>query len=378
MRVCRATPAPHTHAAEPALRACGRRFAHQGIVTLFVTKMPAGFEGRSYDKRGWTGFERCSAELIKPNMAYVVEEGKTVDQGRWLWPMCIDTSHAGGAGAGRRPPVAPRRFEAMLASKQFTNQADSGSVAALFDKTATAVLGATTKLTLNDMRLGEGDGAAIAEALQLCGSVTELVLTGTQLPAAEVGAMFALGAPQSLRELHMSGMRLGEAGGVALATAIGEGKVPGLQLLSVDNNQLGEAGGVALAKAIGEGKVPGLQVLSVENNQLGEAGGVALAKAIGEGKVPGLQVLVVDNNQLGEAGGVALGKAIGEGKVPGLQKLGVDNNQLGEAGGVALATAIDDGRVPGLQKLWVGNNELGAARSVLREAAEKRGVKLVD
>jgi len=75
---------------------------------------------------------------------------------------------------------------------------------------------------------------------------------------------------------------------------------------------------------------------------------------------------------------VALGKAIGAGKVPALQRLVVDSNRLGEASASALAAAIGEGKAPGLQQLDIEDNELGAARSVLREAAEKRGVELVD
>ena len=29
-------------------------YAHQMIITIFVTKMPEGFEGRTYEDRGWT------------------------------------------------------------------------------------------------------------------------------------------------------------------------------------------------------------------------------------------------------------------------------------------------------------------------------------
>mmetsp|Transcript_71275 Transcript_71275/g.214328 ORF Transcript_71275/g.214328 Transcript_71275/m.214328 type:complete len:250 (+) Transcript_71275:333-1082(+) len=62
-------------------------YAHQMIVSVFVTTLPEGYEGRTYDERGWTIFERSSAELIKPAAAYALEEGKKPSERRWLWPM---------------------------------------------------------------------------------------------------------------------------------------------------------------------------------------------------------------------------------------------------------------------------------------------------
>ena len=35
-------------------------YAHQMIVTVFVTRLPAGFSGRTYEDRGWVRARRCS------------------------------------------------------------------------------------------------------------------------------------------------------------------------------------------------------------------------------------------------------------------------------------------------------------------------------
>ena len=83
------------------------------IVTVFVTKLPSGFAGRTYEQRGWTFFERSSAELIKPARPYVVEAGKPLGEGRFLWAMVIDSS-ATEALEGRRPPLAPAAFAEQL------------------------------------------------------------------------------------------------------------------------------------------------------------------------------------------------------------------------------------------------------------------------
>ena len=85
-------------------------YSHQGMVVVRVTRLPDGYDGaRAYEDRGWTSFERCCAELIKPQRAYVVEAGKTRNQGEWLWNMCIDTSaRVGDHTAGRRLPTGER------------------------------------------------------------------------------------------------------------------------------------------------------------------------------------------------------------------------------------------------------------------------------
>ena len=186
-------------------------YAHQQIVTLFVTRQPSWYTGRSYDLRGWTFFERSAAELIKPVKPYVkpsarpAEGGKEGSKeaalpGRWLWDMAIDSS-AESAVLGRKPPLAPSAFAHALQTRKFTNDADAASVAHLYEGMATRVLGMTTQIKLDQARatvhvheiwypfparysphlllaqflphfnqapVGEGAGVQLAEALQAC------------------------------------------------------------------------------------------------------------------------------------------------------------------------------------------------------------------
>ena len=247
------------------------------IVTVFVTRLPSGFEGRSYDDRGWTFFERSSAELIKPATAYVVEEGRPLGEGRWLWAMIIDSSVA-DADEGRRPPLAPAAFEEQLHSKRFTNDADAGAVAALYASTATRVLGATRKIELDYVPVREGDGVRLAQALTLCRVVEELAWCFVPMPVPEVRAMLATPVP-TLRTLYLQEAGLGEAGGVAVGEALGRGAVPQLQRMILDDNVLGERGAAALAAAIRAGAVPALATLDVERTGLGDEGKRALDEA---------------------------------------------------------------------------------------------------
>ncbi|CAK0818532.1 unnamed protein product [Prorocentrum cordatum] len=337
-------------------------YAHQMITTLFATQLPHGYTGRAYERRGWTFFERSSSELIKPASAFVVEAGAPLHQGRFLWCMAIDSS-ADDENMGRGLPLVPRAFAEQLQHKQFTNNADASAVAELHRKTATSVLGGTTKLELDGVPMREGDGERIAQVLGLCGKIEKLSWCFVEMPALEVVGMLAAPVP-SLRKLHLQKNALGEAGGRALAEALGRGATPQLQELGLDQNALGEAGGVALAEALGRGATPQLQSLHLCENALGEAGGAALAEALGRGATPQLQLLDLGENVLGEAGGAALAAALGRGATPQLQQLFFGGNALGEAGGVALAEALGRGATPQLQSFSLAENALGEAGGV--------------
>ena len=75
-----------------------------------------------YENRGWTTFERCSAELAKN---FKLTKAK--------WKLVIDTALVERAkdqkgGAQRRLPTTPERMEVLLESRQFTNGADKAQV----------------------------------------------------------------------------------------------------------------------------------------------------------------------------------------------------------------------------------------------------------
>ena len=252
------------------------------IVTLLVTWLPEWYtareDARGYDFRGWTFFERSSAELIKPSKAYVVEEGKQTYEGRYLWPMIIDSS-VEDANEGRRPPLAPVAFTELLQTKRFTNDADVDGVARLYEKTATQVLGATPKLELDYMPVREGDGARLAQAFALCHALEEFWWNFTEMPAVEVRALLSTPMP-TLRKLRLQQASLGEAGGVAVAEALGRGAVPQLQQLILDDNDLRERGALALAAALRTDGLPNLTGLYVKRTGMGWAGRRALRKAV--------------------------------------------------------------------------------------------------
>ena len=85
------------------------------LLTQLPDELPAGFDrSRTYDTRGWTTFERCSAELgAKPSSPVLAK-----------WKLVIDVASDDG-GAQRRLPATPERMATLLAACRFTNGADS-------------------------------------------------------------------------------------------------------------------------------------------------------------------------------------------------------------------------------------------------------------
>jgi len=66
-------------------------YAHQCTTVIFVTQLPDAYTGYKYDDRGWTTFERCCAELIKPSQAFANDPDDEDEEGRTLWHMCVDS-----------------------------------------------------------------------------------------------------------------------------------------------------------------------------------------------------------------------------------------------------------------------------------------------
>ena len=140
-------------------------YAHAAVTVVLLTQLPdelpAGFDTtRTYESRGWTTFERCSAELSHPFRLFSAG-----------WKLVIDVADEAG-GAKTRLPATPARMEALLAKCRFTNGADKGTVLALYEQTAAAILGSLDKLSVAGLPLVRGDvwcsPSRLAEALNYC------------------------------------------------------------------------------------------------------------------------------------------------------------------------------------------------------------------
>ena len=96
-------------------------YSHAGITVVMLTRLPEGHgTARSYESRGWTTFERCSAEL-----------GKSFSLKAAKWKLVVDTGNEEG-DVQRRLPTAPARMAELLETRQFTNNADKQGVLELY------------------------------------------------------------------------------------------------------------------------------------------------------------------------------------------------------------------------------------------------------
>ncbi|EOD35054.1 hypothetical protein EMIHUDRAFT_110912 [Emiliania huxleyi CCMP1516] len=278
-------------------------YAHASITVVLLTQLPdelpAGFDrSRTYDARGWTTFERCSAEL----------GAKPASLGFAKWKLVIDVASDDG-GAQRRLPATPERMAKLLAACRFTNGADSATVQALYEKTAKTVLGTVEKLYYIGLPLVRGDAwtspALLAEALNHCESLRTLALAGNRLDdegMAELAAGLEDRALPALEFLILPANRFGARGVGALCGAFPRGVAPTLQMLGVSQTPIGDEGAVALAAALATGKPS--HALDLSYCDVGDEGAMTLAAAL-PAAAQGCRVIAA-NNRIGLAGQAAL------------------------------------------------------------------------
>ena len=176
----------------------------------------------------WTSFERTEGCLIKPDTACIDIGRFTVDAAyeaakgplgrelavrigekplaaKTLKEIRLQTSYnmLSELNSGTRgPPLSPEAFEALLATKRFTNGADSAAVTDLYRTTATALLGSTTKLKYTKLEWAAADFMHLAGALRYCGRLEELYLNGMAVGDEEMAAMVEA-SPLTLKVLEL-------------------------------------------------------------------------------------------------------------------------------------------------------------------------------
>ena len=257
-------------------------YAHSGITVVLLTELPdelpEGFDKtRSYENRGWTTFERCSAELGKSFKLRVAK-----------WKLVIDTADESG-GAKRRLPTTPERMEKLLESRHFTNGADKAAVLNLYTKTATNVLGTVARLRFKGMPLKRDDEwcspAQLGEALNYCSGLKELKSARHAAQRRGHAGSIRWPRPRRAAGAHVSESffvnRFGEQGIAAVCEAFGRGVAPKLQTLGMGANLFGDEGAKAIADAVRLGRLPeSLEVCDLAFNDIGDEGAMALATAI--------------------------------------------------------------------------------------------------
>ena len=304
-------------------------YAHSKTTVVLLTelpkKLPDSFDAkRTYESRGWTTFERCSAELCK---TFRLQQAG--------WPLVIDLGKK--RAALRRLPTTPERMEELMEKCSFTNGADRVEVLDKYKKTARAVLGGVKELSFFGIPFDPEDPwrspERLGQALNFCVNLKKLDLNFTGL----------------------TGEHLASISGVLSSSAL-----PQLEQLFFGFNHLGPRGIEALGSALVSGVAPGLKVMLLTANDFGDAGLQSFATFIANGMAPKLKMVELSGNNFGDAGAFALADALRQRLASGECKLGINflsvGNQVGHRGRLALSAAIEaSNKEPDLVKFMLCN-----------------------
>ncbi|KAK9821726.1 hypothetical protein WJX81_005923 [Elliptochloris bilobata] len=235
---------------------------------------------------------------------------------------------ANGGGALAPAPSFPSLHTLVLAGNGGLGDAGAAVLAP-----AAVVL---RELDLSACGLGPEGAAALARAAGggvgasagPYGRLEVLRLGRNALGPAGAAALAALVGGKGLRELHLPGTGIGDAGLTSLATCLTAAS--GLALLDVTGCGVGASGAAALTTALTAGAP--LASVCLRGNAIGPAGAEALGAALA--RTATLEELDVGSNQMGEAAAALLVPA------PRLRRLSLFGNALGDAGVGRLADSL--------------------------------------
>ena len=254
-------------------------YAHAKTTVVLLTelpkKLPTSFDAiRTYDSRGWTTYERCSAELCK---TFRLQQAG--------WPLVIDLGKK--RAALRRLPTTPEQMVEIMKNCSFTNGADEKMVLEKYKKTASNVLSGVKELSFFGIPFDPMDPwrspVRLGQALNLCVNLKRLDLNFAGLTdehLASISGVLSSKALPKLEELYLGFNHLGPHGFEALGQALVSGIAPGLKVILLFANDFGDAGLQFIAPFIAMGMAPELQLFDLTANDIGDAGAVALADAV--------------------------------------------------------------------------------------------------
>ena len=288
-------------------------YAHSKTTVVLLTelpeKLPDSFDKkRTYESRGWTTYERCSAELCK---TFRLQQAG--------WPLVVDLGKQ--RAALRRLPTTPERMEELFQKCSFTNGADKDKVLEKYKKTARAVLGGVKELSFFGIPFDPTDPwrspERFGQALNLCVNLKKLDLSFTGLTdehLASISGVLSSSALPQLEQLFLGLNRLGPGGIEALGSALVSGVASSLKTLILPGNDFGDAGLKSFAALMAMGMAHELQLVYLVGNDFGDAGAFALADAVrlrlasGECKVG--TIFLFSFNHVGMRGRLALSAAV--------------------------------------------------------------------
>ncbi|KJE97960.1 hypothetical protein CAOG_08025 [Capsaspora owczarzaki ATCC 30864] len=219
--------------------------------------------------------------------------------------------------------------------------------------------------SLSDDEIGDAEAQAIAAALKVNTTLTQLDLSENQI--GNVGAQAiaeALKSNKTLTSLSLGKNQTGDAGAQAIAEALKVNTT--LTKLNLSWNQVGDDAAKAFAEALKVNKT--LTRLKLHQVQIGDAGARAIAEALKVNKT--VTELALDGNQIGDVGAQAIAEALKTNKT--LTALDLSLNQIGDAGAQAITEAIKVGTT--LTTLDLSNNCIDSAVAQLIIEANKLNI----
>ena len=177
------------------------------LTTVYIVRGqdPHLFKPRA--ERGWPTYEELMAAVFKqpPPTRGIHLEGLGQRDYTYPWSKVVEV---GGAEAGgvrqQQPPLAPSRFDAVLAGLHFTSGADRDIVGTLYRQTMTAGFGGLTALRYVHLGWGDAEVEQLSATLREvpCADVIELDLSSNKLRSGE--ALAGVGELRALRVLKLS------------------------------------------------------------------------------------------------------------------------------------------------------------------------------
>ena len=254
-------------------------YAHAQTTVVLLTK--SGANALAYDERGWPTYESCVARILK------LRDGA-------VWDPVMDV----GEPSSRRslmPPLSIAEFGAAVGALHFTNGADRGVVAGLYERTLRTAFGGATDLRFTDCGWDAAAASSLAASLELCTRLEKLSLSDNEIGAEGLRALARAPLP-ALKRLELYNMEMGDAGVCALADELPAGAWPALEKLWLTSTskwperEAGDVGLKALGRALGRGAMPNLETIFYKQDFNRAAAHFAEGKAAVAAARPGVEV----------------------------------------------------------------------------------------
>lgn len=269
-------------------------YAHQLTVVWKMTRRLPGYEHvPAYGARGWPFFESCACGLVKrPGNLYdlgnvdFTQPVPRPDEDDSSLGSYVSDRYKAQAAAGLRyhgvlkpalelaaqsthescvstgfevllaptgtrvPPMLPAAFAREVATKVFTNAADTATVTKMYSGLTHSVLVGATELNFGGQGWGAAEANVLAAMLPLCPVLASLRLRMNRFGADGFASLFgALRGNQSLTYLEVDSCGMGDDGAASLAALLAADDCA-LQHIVTDCNGIGADGSTAIATAL--------------------------------------------------------------------------------------------------------------------------------